>query len=85
MQCKDCAAATFTNGGWRQYNPLQCLFCAARLIQQIGQLKKTKEQIMQRRKAVLADAVAYGLSEIRIRALVAAKTMAVQPLLVKGK
>ena len=86
MPCKDCQAATTTLGLWRQYNPLGCKYCAARLIQELGKLKTpTSEQIIARRRAVIGIAIAHGHSELEIRALAKSKTMAVQPMGVKLK
>ena len=70
VQCADCKAAQLTNGLWKLFNSPQCLYCVARLIQCLGKLKTpTSEQITARRKVVLADAVAWGHPELRIRAL----------------
>ena len=86
MTCKDCQAATQAQGNWTQYNALQCQWCAARLIQQIGRLKgKPAAEIIARRRAVLADAVAWGHTDQEIRDLAASKEMAVQPVEAKGK
>ena len=90
MPCWDCSAATETNGQWVRFDSLKCMYCAARLIQMLGRLNmrqgETPEQhrarISARRKVVLADSVAAGLSEALIRDLVKGK-MAVEP--VKGK
>ena len=68
--CTDCKAASETSGLWAQHNPA-CLHCGARLIQRLGKLRTpTSEQITARRKAVLADWIAHGHSELQIRALV---------------
>lgn len=70
MKCTDCKAATITQGCWRQFNSPACVFCTARLIQQIGKLRTpTSAEIAARRLAVLADAVAWGHSEAEIRKL----------------
>ncbi len=70
MTCKDCQASQETNGLWRQYNSPQCIFCVARLIQQIGKCRSpTSDEITARRLAVLQDAVAYGHPEEAIRKL----------------
>ena len=88
--CWDCYSATETNGQWVRFDSLKCVFCAARLIQALARLNmrqgETPEQhrarISARRKVVLADSVAAGLSEALIRDLVKGK-MAVEP--VKGR
>lgn len=70
MICKDCQASQETNGLWRQYNCPQCPFCCARLIQQIGRCRSpSSDAISARRRAVLADACAYGHSGELIRKL----------------
>lgn len=77
--CADCKAATITQGCWRQFNAPACIFCSARMIQQIGKLRTpTSEQITARRKVVLAEAIAWGHSEELIRKLVKGP-MAVSP------
>ena len=90
MPCWDCSAATETNGQWVRFDSLKCVFCAARLIQALARLnmrqgetpQEHRKRISARRKAVLDDSVAAGLSEALIRDLVKGK-MAVEP--VKGK
>ena len=90
MPCWDCSAATETNGQWVRFDSLKCVFCAARLIQALARLNMRqgethqthRKRISARRKAVLDDSVAAGLSEALIRDLVKGK-MAVEP--VKGK
>ena len=88
--CWDCYSATETNGQWVRFDSLKCPYCSARLIQALGRLNMRqgethqthRERISARRKAVLDDSVAAGLSEALIRDLVKGK-MAVEP--VKGK
>ena len=88
MACWDCRAATEAPN-WRMFDSLKCVFCAARLIQTLGRLnmrqgetpEQHRDRISARRKVVLADSVAAGLSEALIRDLVKGK-MAVEP--VKG-
>lgn len=87
--CWDCKAARETDGQWRLFDSLKCPWCAARLIQLLGRLNipqgesptSWRDKISARRKVVLADAVAAGLSEAQIRDL-AKGPLAVQP---KGK
>lgn len=86
MPCNDCQAATITQGCWLTYNSPACIFCSARLIQQLPKLRTpTTEQIAARRRAVLQDAIAYGHNELQIRQLAKSKTLCVQPQEVKGK
>jgi hypothetical protein len=86
MICTDCRAATVTQGCATQHDTPKCLYCTARLIQQIGKLRTpTSAQIVARRRAVLADAVAYGHNETVIRELAKSKTLAVQAVAVKVK
>ena len=71
MTCTDCLAATETKGLWTRFNSPQCIYCAARLIKQIGTLRTpTSAEINARRRVVLLDAVAFGNSETEIRELV---------------
>ena len=84
MTCTDCKAAKETGGLWVQFNSPQCLWCTARLIQQIGKLKTpTSEKITVRRRVVLAEAVAWGWDEAQIRAL-AKGGMALEPVKAKS-
>lgn len=83
--CPDCQAATLTQGCWRQFNAPACVFCCARLIQCLGKLRTpTSEQITARRKAVLAEAIAWGHSETKVRELVKGP-MAVESVEIKNK
>jgi len=79
MQCSDCKAAIETNGLWTRYNTPQCIHCTARLIKLIGHYPVTKDEITARRRVVLADATAYGHSEVEIRKMVKAAGMPVEP------
>ncbi len=86
MKCSDCTASEQTKGHWRQFNSPGCLYCTARLIQQLEELRSpTSAGITARQRAVLADAVAWGHSEQAIRDLVALKEMALQPTPSKPK
>lgn len=67
--CPSCKAAEETKGLWRQFNSPQCLWCSARLIQQLGKLPITASEVTARRRAVLQDAIAWGHSEARLRVL----------------
>lgn len=79
MACTDCKAAKETNGLWNQFDSPKCPYCTARLIQRIGKLRTpTSDGISARRRAVLADAVAWGHLEAEIRKL-AKGPMAVAP------
>lgn len=78
LGCKTCALA---NPAWTQYDSPKCIYCAARLIQQIGKLRTpTSDEIAARRRAVLADAVAYGHPEMEIRRLAKLATLAFAPV-----
>ena len=83
MPCPCCTAARETSGLWR-YFELSCMWCGARLIQQIPKYSGTDAETTQRRRAVLKDWVAYGHSEQEIRALAALKTLAFEPV-TKGR
>ena len=85
MTCQTCQAATETNGACQMYDSPKCIYCSARLIQRIGRLRIAATEATSRRKAVLADAVAWGHSEAEIRRLVALKTMCVAPALEKKR
>lgn len=53
---------------FNRYSPA-CLHCGARLIQALGKLDRPREEIAQRRRAVLADWCAYGHAESDLRKL----------------
>jgi hypothetical protein len=80
MPCTDCQAARETRDHWHLYDSPKCLFCTARLIQTLGRLPVSKVEITARRRAALADALAWGHSESEIRRLAGLKDMAVEPL-----
>ena len=82
--CPSCEASRETNGLCPQFNSPQCLFCTARLIQKIGQIRTiTAAVITARRLVVLSDAVAYGHQESEIRRLAKIKEPALEPLQTK--
>lgn len=86
MNCTSCQAARQTQGLWPLFNCPQCLWCCARLIQKIGKLRTpTSDEISARRRAVLADACAWGHSETTIRQLAKLKELAVEPLPIETK
>ena len=68
--CKCCSAAQETRGLSPMYDSLKCKYCTARLIQRIGKLPIPQAEAAERRKAVLSDALARGMNEAEIRALV---------------
>ena len=71
MTCTDCLAATETKGLWTRFNSPQCIFCAARLIKQIGTLRApASAEITARRRVELQIAIDYGHSETAIREMV---------------
>lgn len=53
---------------FNRYSPA-CLHCGARLIQALGKLDRPREEIAQRRRAVLADWMRYGHMEADLRQL----------------
>ena len=68
--CDDCAASTETNGHWPRHNAVQCIYCTARYIHGLGQLKTlAKPEITAWQRRVLKEAIDYGHSEIEIRRL----------------
>ena len=78
--CSTCALA---NPQWPMYDSPKCIYCTARLIQQVGKLRTpTSDEIAARRRVVLQDAVAFGHSEMEIRRLVKLKALAFET--VKG-
>lgn len=85
MICPDCSAAAETKGHWRQYNSPGCLYCTARLIQQLRDIRATSAGIAARQRAVLEDAVALGHSEEEIRALAKFTELVLQPAEEKRK
>jgi hypothetical protein len=52
-----------------QFFSLACVYCGARLIQNLGTLQIRSSQCTERRKAVLVDWVAHGHSESQLRSL----------------
>ena len=78
--CKSCQASRETNGLWNTFDP-SCLFCGARLIQKIGRLQLSVTESTARKRAVLADWLALGHSELHIRALAKIKDLALEPVL----
>jgi hypothetical protein len=67
VTCADCTA-TREAPMHRMFNPA-CVYCGARLIQRLGKLNRPREEITARRRQVLADWVAYGHAEDRLRLL----------------
>jgi hypothetical protein len=68
MTCTQCTTAR-DFAAYRFYNPA-CIYCGARLIQRLALRDISNAECTIRRKAVLADWVAWGHSEAEIRALV---------------
>lgn len=50
------------------YTPA-CIWCGARLIQSLGRKSRPREEIVERRRTVLADWMAHGHSEAELRRL----------------
>lgn len=69
LACEDCIAES-EFPGWKRFNALACIYCAARLIKRIAHYAKGEQEITTRRQAALAASVERGLSETEIRALV---------------
>jgi hypothetical protein len=46
-----------------------CLYCGARLIQRLGTLPRPKDEIVTRRRQVLADWMRYGHPEDQLRSI----------------
>lgn len=67
MTCEDCNHARIAPL-YRLYNPA-CLWCGARLIQRLGTILRPSSEIVQRRRQVLQDWMAYGHDERRLRTL----------------
>lgn len=56
-----------------------CLWCGARLIQRLGLLARPRDEIVARRRTVLADWMAMGHAEDRLRALAKSPTPPLAP------
>jgi len=65
--CDVCEAAK-ESPNHRMHCP-SCIYCGARLIQALGRLPRPKDEIVSRRRAVLADWVAHGHAEDKLREL----------------
>ena len=68
MTCPDCKIARSFDM-YRMYNTA-CIYCGARLIQNLARLPIAISVCSEMRKKVLADWVEFGHSEAEIRALV---------------
>lgn len=68
MICTQCTVAR-DFAAYRFYN-VACIHCGARLIQRLALRDISNAECTSRRKAVLADWVAWGHSEAEIRRLV---------------
>ena len=68
MTCANCTVAR-DFAAYALYTPA-CIHCGARLIQHLGLRNISPAECTTRRKAVLADWVAWGHSEAEIRQLV---------------
>lgn len=62
------------------YTPA-CLYCGARLIQSLGRHRRPREEIADRRRAVLSDWMAHGHSEIELRRLAKLDALPLAPAL----
>ena len=79
MTCGPCDTARATKQPGGIFDSLKCVYCAARILQAIGQLQIAQSEATTRRKFQLALSMKYGLDEAEIRALVKGP-MAVAPL-----
>ena len=78
--CSSCSASQHTNGLWRTYDPA-CIYCGARMIQQLGKLRTpSSAQITERRRNELAIWVAHGHDEATLRTLAKGKELAYAPV-----
>ena len=68
MTCANCTVVR-DFAAYRMYNT-GCIHCGARLIQHLGLRDISPSECTRRRKAVLADWVAWGHNEAEIRRLV---------------
>lgn len=68
MEECQCCNATREAPAHRMFNPA-CLHCGARLIQRLGTLQRPREEIVARRRQVLADWMAMGHPEADLRRL----------------
>lgn len=80
-----CCMADRECDGLNRYHTPKCLWCGARLIQKIQRLRRPREEIASRCKAVLTDWVAYGHSEQQIRKLAKERAFAFEPIENKRK
>ena len=77
--CTDCEAARETRGQWNRFDPA-CLWCGARLIQQIkGLTGRPSAERSARCKVVLTDWAAHGHAESALRELVSSGSMPLEP------
>ena len=84
MICKECQGAKECGNHGQIFNSVQCVYCAARLIQRIGKFKIKATECAARRTQVLADSVQAGLDEQEIRNL-AKGPIAYQPEIMKER
>lgn len=68
MPCECCERARKFSG-FNRFSPA-CLHCGARIIQHLGTLQIGRTECSQRRRAALANWLAWGHSEAEIRRLV---------------
>lgn len=62
-----------------------CLHCGARLIQRLGHLPRSRDEIKARRQAVLRDWMAFGHAEEDLRALAKGPLPLAPPAARRGK
>lgn len=68
MTCESCTAAREAPA--HPFYSIKCVYCGARLIWTLGRMhNRRREEIIERRRAVLADWMAWGHPEQRLREL----------------
>ena len=77
--CADCQASRICTGHWRLFDP-RCLWCGARILQQIPRFCGTNAEASQRRRAMLAVWVEQGHEEGELRELAKSKSLAYAPI-----
>lgn len=78
MTC-DCCNRARLSPAHSQFCPT-CLHCGARLIQAIGHLPISRQEVSTRRRQVLTDWIAHGHPEQQLRALAALDAQALAPM-----
>ena len=79
MKVCDCCTRARLSPRYPLFCPT-CLHCGARLIQAVGFLPVSRQEVSSRRRQVLIDWIAHGHHEQAIRTLAAMDTPALAPL-----